>query len=114
MTTAMIAPTLAERYSAHSRCAPGVVQREIFWRTLHRHALPLAPLLGARYFESDRRLIDACARATSLEQVRDEIHMHPIHAYYGRWLHRHARIRISTLRLRRLAAQCFSPPVPGC
>ena len=113
MTAELTRPTLAERYRARHRCAPDEVQREIFWRTLHRHALPLAPLLGARYFESDRSLIDACARATSLEQVRDEIHIHPLHTHHGRWLHRHARIRISTLRLQRLASQCFAPPVFG-
>ena len=108
MTAELTSPTLAERYSARHRCAPGEVEREIFWRTLHRHALPFAALLGRRYFESDRSLIQACARATSLEQVRDEIRIHPLHTHHGRWLHRHARIRVSTLRLRRLAALCFA------
>ena len=101
---------MAERYSARHRCAPGEVQREIFWQTLHRHALPLVPLLGARYFESDRSLIDACARATSLEQVRDEILIHPLHTHHGRWLHRHARLRISRQRLLELARNCLAEP----
>jgi hypothetical protein len=107
----MSRPTLAQRYCAQNRCPPGEFRQRIFRQTLHRHALPFAPLLARRFFESDRSLIDACARATSLQQVTDEIHSHPVHAHHGGWLHRHAKLRISTQRLHELAARYFSGPV---
>ncbi len=103
-------PTLAEHYCAQHCCTPADFHRKFFWQTLHRHALPLAPLLGERYFESDRSLIAACARATSLEQVREEIQIHPVHTHHGAWLHRYAKLRISTRRLRQLAMRCFAGP----
>jgi len=102
-------PTFAEQYCARHGCTPGEFSRRIFWQTLHRHAVPLAPLLGRRYFESDRNLLEACARATDLQQVRDEIHIHPVHAHHGPWLHRHARLRISRRRLLALAREYLAP-----
>jgi hypothetical protein len=102
--------TFAELYCAQHDCSPLEVERRIFWRTLHRHAVPVAPLLlWGSYFESDRSLLAACARATTLAQIHEEIQIHPVHAHHGRWLHRHARVRISARRLRRLAAHCFLP-----
>ncbi|SDS12751.1 hypothetical protein [Opitutus sp. GAS368] len=106
-------PTFAERYCAQNLCGPSEFPRKIFWQVLHRHAVPLAPLLGRNYFESDRSLIQACACATSLQQIQVEIQIHPVHAHHGNWLHRHAKLRISTQRLRQLAARCFAEPAPA-
>jgi hypothetical protein len=103
--------TFADRYCAQNNCPPRDFTRRVFWQTLHRHALPFAPLfMAGDYFESDRNLIEACSRATSMEQVRDEIHGHPLHAYHGPWLHRHAKLRVSTWRLRQLAALYLGKP----
>jgi len=103
--------TLAELYCARHHCPPAQFRRRIFWRTLHRHAVPFAPLLLlGDYFKSDRALIDACARTTGMRQVHEETRDQPVHPYHGLWLHRRAKLRISTQRLRRLAASCFAPP----
>ena len=98
--------TFAQLYCAQTGCAPHKFRQRIFWRTLHWHAVPLAPLLLiSDYFESDRDLIDACSHATHMQQIHEEIRDHPVNPHHGRWLHRYARVRISTRRLRRLAAR---------
>ena len=111
-------PTFAELYCARNGCPSRSFRRRVFWRTLHPHAVPVAPLLLiGNYFESDRSLIDACARATCMEQIHEEIQIHPSNPHHGRWLHQHARLRISTRRLLRLAA-CYlmkaEPRLRGC
>jgi hypothetical protein len=97
--------TFAELYSRETGCPPEKAARRIFWRTLHWHAVPFAPLLlfGA-YFDSDHELIRGCLRASSMRQVSDEIRSHRGPPQRGRWLHRQARMRVSTQRIRRLAA----------
>src|SRR5689334_16134084 len=66
-------PTFAELYCRRHQCSPVEFGRRVFWRTLHRHAMPVAPLLLlGNYFESDRSLLEACGRATSLAQVQEE------------------------------------------
>ena len=98
--------TFAELYCARNSCSPHEFQRRVFWRTLHWHAVLLAPLLMiSDYFESDQELIEACARATRMKQIHEEIRDKPVHLNRGHWLHRHANLRISTRRLRRLAAR---------
>lgn len=105
--------TFTELYCARNGCAPHEFRQRIFWRTLHWHAVPLAPLfLIGNYFKSDHRLIDACARATRLHQISEEIHDRPFHRQIGAWLHRHAKLRISTRRLRQLA-ECYLPNRPS-
>jgi hypothetical protein len=100
-------PTFADLYCARNRCAPPAFKRAIFWRTLRWPALPLAPvLLAGGYFDSAGGLIDACARATCMEQIQAELETRPTHAQHGRWLQRHARLWMSTRRLRQLAA-CY-------
>jgi len=103
--------TFAELYCAKTGCAPQEFRQRIFWRTLHRHAVLLAPLLlVSDYFDSDRSLIDACAGATRMRQINEEIRNHPVYPRHGQWLHRHANLRISTRRLHHLAAQYLARP----
>ena len=48
------------------RCSEDAFAQTVFRRCLHRHALPLAPLLGglqAKYFAADRDLIVHAGRA---------------------------------------------------
>ena len=110
--------TFTELYCARHGCAPHEFRQRIFWRTLPWQAVPFAPLLLlGNHFKSDHRLIDACGRATHLHQIQEEIHDRPFHRQVGRWLRRHAKLRISTRRLRKLAA-CYlpkrnSPPGPS-
>jgi hypothetical protein len=104
-------PTFAELYCTKTGCAPHEFSRRVFWRTLHRRAVPLAPLLLlSDYFESDRTLISACARATRMKQICEEIHDQSSDPHYRRWLRQRAKLRISTRRLRALAETCFGSP----
>jgi hypothetical protein len=97
--------TFAEAYCTRTACPPDKFSQRIFWRTLHWHALPFAPfLLLGDYFESDRSLIAACGRASRMREVVDETWGFPYHPQNSSWLHRHANLRVSTRRLRDLAA----------
>lgn len=104
-------PTFAEAYCTCTGCPPDKFSQRIFWRTLHWHALPLAPfLLLGDYFESDRGLIAACGRASRMHEVFDEVRDFPYHPQNSSWLHRHANLRVSTRRLRDLAAHYLAKP----
>ncbi len=104
--------TLAELYCRQEGCPPGRFRRRIFWRVLHWHALPFAPLLLlAGYFKADRDLIDACGRATRLDQVYDEIGDHPFNPRNQGWLRREAKCRVSLRRLGAIARD-YLPPLP--
>lgn len=97
-------PTFAEAYCNRTGCPPDKCSRRIFWRTLHWHALPFAPLLLlGDYFESDYNLISACGRASRMQEIRDEARDFPYHPQNSSWLHRHANLRVLTRRLRDLA-----------
>jgi hypothetical protein len=96
--------TFEEVYCAHHRCTAQEFSRGIFWLALHRHALPLAPLLlWGKYFAADRELIVACGRARSMRQIREEIEQHGCHPHNVGWLRQRCAIRISIRRLHRLA-----------
>jgi len=57
--------TFAELYCAKNGCAPRQFRRRVFWRTLHWHAWPLAPLLLlGGYFTADDELISVCGEVT--------------------------------------------------
>lgn len=67
--------------------------------------LPFTPLLLiSRYFESDRGLIQDCARATRMRQIFGVINDHASPAQNGGWLRQHANLRGSTRHFRKLAA----------
>lgn len=101
--------TLAERYCTATGCKPAHFRWRIFWLTLHRPALPLAPLLlFGNHFKADWELIEACGRATRLAQVHEEIGDHPTHPRNRGWLRRRAKFRISLHRLTRIA-QAYLP-----
>jgi len=99
-------PTLAEIYCSQHGCAPGEFRRRVFWRTLHWQSLPFVPLLLlGDYFEPDRRLIDACARATRMRDVYEDIRDHSSTISNAGWFRRCLKVRLSTRRLRQLAAR---------
>jgi hypothetical protein len=97
-------PTFAEIYCAQTGCAPPDFNRRVFWQTLPWHAVPLAPLLLlGDHFASDQGMIDACGRATRLQQINEEIDDYHFQPQNSGWLRRFAHFRISTRRLRQLA-----------
>src|SRR5262245_32810258 len=87
-------------YCARHGCTARQFRRRLFWESLHRHALPLAPvLLLGPHFTADLELIDGCARAASMRQVREEIEDHHYHPLNRGWLREALALRISTHRL---------------
>src|SRR5262245_48935803 len=96
--------TLSEAFCDRHGCTAADFRRRFFWRTLHRHALPLAPLLRlGGYFAVDEDLIAGCGSARSMRDLQEEIQAHRHHPLNRGWLRRQLALRISTHRLRRLA-----------
>jgi hypothetical protein len=101
---AVPAKTLEEVFAARHGCTFGQFQQRVFWRTLHWHALILAPLfLVGRYFDFDFALIAACGHVRSMNSLREEIEAYRNDPRNAGWLRHRARIRISTRKLLRLA-----------
>jgi hypothetical protein len=98
--------TLAEAFCARHGCTMEEFRRRFFWRALHRHALPIAPLLQlGNHFAVDEDLIANCGRARSMHELREELLAHCHHPLNRGWLRRRLALRVSTHRLRRLAGQ---------
>ena len=98
--------TWQEVYCARYDRTPAQFRGGVFWRTLHRHALPVAPLLLLTgHFDADRQLIANCARARSMRQIREEIEDHRYHPVNRGWLRRQLALRVSTQRLREMARE---------
>ncbi len=109
--------TLAELYCVKTGCAPRWFRPRIFWRTLHWHALPFAPLLLlGDYFTADLGLIDTCGRATRRSQIHEAIRDHPFEPRNQGWLRRRVKFRVSLRRLGQLADDYLprqtSAPIP--
>lgn len=98
--------TFRELYCAACRCRDEEFSRRLFWRCLHRHAVPLAPaLLVARpeFFDADRAFIEQAGRARSMRELREEIHDFVIDSRNRSWWRRRAHVRVSAHRLSALA-----------
>ncbi len=100
--------TFSELFGDAYRIRHYDVARKIFWATLYRHAWGLAPFLGgfgANYFAADRELIADVGRATDISQIREYIIDYLLDSQNRGWLPHHAKIRVSTTRLKRLAGR---------
>lgn len=96
--------TWEEAYCDRHRCTPAQFRRRVFWFALHRHAVPLAPLLLiGEHFAADHDLIIACGRVKTMRHIWEELEDHRCHPQNIGWLRRQAGLRVSTHRLRRLA-----------
>jgi len=96
--------TLEELFSAHPGCPLEQFRKRMFWRTLHTHALILAPpLLLSRYFAPDFQLISSCGRARSMDVLLEEIQAYRENPLTADWLRRRAKVRISTRKLQKVA-----------
>lgn len=112
--------TLEEKFCAKHGCTPEQFSRRVFWLCLHRHALPLAPiilLVNRDYFESDRELIADIRRAVKMNQVWEGIREFFLSPRHQGWLHKRANVRVSAHRLINLAREFLpstgSPPPAG-
>jgi hypothetical protein len=111
--------TFEEKFCEAHGCTSADFSRKIFWKCLHRHALPLAPfilLFHPRYFAPDRELIRELRRAVKMSDVWEEIRQYFIGPRYHNWWHSRANIRLSARRLIELAREYLpaggSPPAP--
>ena len=105
--------TFVEIYCAEQRCAPRTFAWRVFWRCLHRCALPIAPLalvLFPHHFAPDWELLRAAARCASLRQLDEEIRDFVADSANRSWWRRVARVRLSTQRVRRLARRYLPAP----
>ncbi len=94
--------TFAELYCERHHLAPAAFARALFWRCLHRRAVPLAPLIlmvNPNFFTADYDLILSAGRVTSVRQLCEELddfNYHPLnHGVVRGWM----KIRISGARL---------------
>jgi hypothetical protein len=111
--------TFEERFCAAHGCTPKDFSRKIFWKCLHRHAIPLAPfilLFHADYFSPDFELICDLRRAVKMNDVWEEIRQYFVSPRYQNWWRSHANVRISARRLIELARDYLpasgAPPAP--
>ena len=98
--------TFREKYCAACGCDREAFAARLFWRCLHRHALPLAPIIAVvqpDYFARDRELIALAGKARTMRELNEEIRLYVDDARNYRWWPRQARVRRSTRRLRRIA-----------
>jgi len=100
-----------ELYCAENQCDAEQFLRRVFWQCVRRHAIPFVPFFGgvrSEYFAVDRDLIAGAGQATSVADLKGEIIDHLMDSRNTGWLRRHANIRVSTSRLRRLARRYLS------
>ncbi|HEX3730387.1 MAG TPA: hypothetical protein VHV47_11325 [Opitutaceae bacterium] len=91
-----------DKYCEAHGCTPAGFNRRLFWRCLHRHALPIVPLIllfKPDYFAADRELIAGVRRAERMNQVWEEIREYFLSPKHTGWLRRKANVRISARRL---------------
>lgn len=107
----MRTPTFQDRYCAAHHCTPPEFCRRVFWRSLHRHALPLA-LVHPDFFVADRELIELAGRVRTMHELHGEIRDYLVDRRVHTWWRGRAHVRVSTRRLRALARPYLSAPVP--
>ena len=111
--------TFEEIYCERHNCSPKEFSRRLFWKCLHRRAVPIAPvilLVNWDYFFPDRDLISQVRRSEKLNQVWEELREYFIHPNHQGFLRRRLNIRLSGRRLINIAKQYLpasgSPPPP--
>ncbi|MBI4657812.1 MAG: hypothetical protein HY735_02995 [Verrucomicrobia bacterium] len=98
-----------EAYCAAFACQPEEYERSVFWKSLYRHALPVAAVLyrsSPGFFKEDFDLLRELGKLSDPALFKSELNF-----FYGRnvrdknWFRRAFRIRVSAKRLIRLKEQ---------
>ena len=100
--------TLQDRYCAAHRCSAAQFQRRVFWRSLHRRAYPLAPiilLLNKSYFAPDLSFVEQVGQCAEMGKVWEQTRLYFASPLHKRWLRRRADVRISAHKVIKLAAE---------
>jgi len=98
--------TFEESYCQATGCSVEEFPRKIFWKCLHRHALPVAPvilLFNSDYFSLDRELIAEVRKAQKMNEVWEEVRQYFVSPKHEGILRRKANVRISARRLINIA-----------
>src|ERR1700679_843851 len=98
--------TFEERYCEATGCAAEDFSRKIFWTCLHRHAVPVAPVIlfiNYEFLSLDRELIAEVRKAEKMNQVWEEVRQYFVSPKHEGLLRRKANIRLSARRLINLA-----------
>ena len=110
--------TFAELFCEQHHVAPSNFVRAIFWRCLHRRALPFAPfvvLLHSRYFIVDYDLVSNVGALTCMSYLDEEIDDFHADTRNRGFVRRRLKIRISGRRLCHVAHSVLGdtrfPPV---
>jgi len=111
--------TFEEIFCEKHQCSPREFSDKLFWKCLHRRAIPVAPvilLFNSGYFFPDRSLIAQVRRAERMNQVWEELREYFIHPNHQGFLRRKLNIRLSGRRLIETAKEYLpssgSPPPP--
>jgi hypothetical protein len=80
--------TFRSAFCAHTGCADASFERRLFWRSLYRHALPVAflvRLFNPSFFRDDDEFIRWVGGDSSLSEVAEDV----ARFQYGNWVRRH-------------------------
>jgi hypothetical protein len=100
-----------ELFCRENACRPEEFETRLFWRSLHRHAIPLAMVLlrvSPSFFREDFDLLRDVGTSRSRGEVVNELNR-----FYGRnmrdrnWFRKHLVIRVSGKRVLRAARPLF-------
>ena len=95
-----------EAFCDQTGCSPEEFEIRVFWRCLHRRALPLSALIyraNRSFFELDFRTIRQLGVAKSFEEFGEEVNsFRSDNRRHGGFLRRRLRVRISGRRLMKL------------
>lgn len=93
------------------RCLEADFERQVFWRGLYRHAVPLAVMLrwfAPRFFHVDVEFIRWLAGAVTMSDIREDLQDFEYRNRVNpQWLRTGFLIRLSPARIKALARQCL-------
>lgn len=98
--------TFQEKYCAARGCRSEEFIPQLLWRSLHRHALLVAPVVVTMrqdLFAVDRELIALVGRVRTMRELDEELRDFRYDPRNRHWWRTRVRLRISTRRLRRIA-----------
>ncbi len=92
----------AERFCAHHRIRHEGYARAMFWRCLHRWAVPVAPFIlwiHRQYFAADYEFILGVGAITSRGALHAEIEDYETHPFNRGFFRRGLKLRVSVKRV---------------
>jgi hypothetical protein len=104
----MTEKTFSDAACRKFRCSPEAYSEAVFWHCLHPHAVPFAKIirrLSSGFFARDFELIRYLANTTDVKEFRKEVEDFRYYNPVSGLMRGMMRIRVSGLRLLKLAAE---------